>query len=115
VYVAAILACVKWPRWSVGLRVAGAIGLGLLAWAYHPAKGGWEHSWWGILGLIGWAYLVGFVVYLVARDRPAALVAAIALLYALFIADKTGSSSTPGSASARPLARTRRSPCRAWC
>jgi predicted acyltransferase len=90
VYVAAILACVKWPRWSVGLRVAGAIGLGLLAWAYHPAKGGWEHSWWGILGLIGWAYLVGFVVYLVARDRPAALVAAIALLYALFIADKGG-------------------------
>ena len=89
-YAAAILACVRWPRFSFGIRLAGAIGLGLLAGAYHPVKGGWAHSWWGILGLIGWAYLVGFVVYMLVRDRPAALAGAVALLYALFIADRGG-------------------------
>jgi predicted acyltransferase len=90
VYVAAILACVRWTRTNLVLRGVGAVGLAALAWAYHPAKGGWEHSWWGILGLIGWAYLVGFIVYLIAGDRPAILTGAVALLYALFIADRGG-------------------------
>jgi predicted acyltransferase len=89
-YAAAIVACVRWPRMNGGLRIVGAAGLAALAWAYHPARGGWEHSWWGILGLIGWAYLVGFVVYRVAGDRPSALTGAAALLYALFIADRGG-------------------------
>jgi predicted acyltransferase len=46
--------------------------------------------WWGILGLIGWAYLVASVVYLLAGDRPAVLAGAVALLYCLFLADEAG-------------------------
>jgi predicted acyltransferase len=91
VYVAALAACVRIPRFNLGVRAAGVIGLGVLAWLYSPEDGGWfRTSWWGILGLIGWAYLVGFLVYIVVRDRPAALAGAVALLYALFIADEGG-------------------------
>jgi heparan-alpha-glucosaminide N-acetyltransferase len=91
VYLAAIAACVRIPRFSLGVRVAGAVALAVLARVYDPGKGEWfETSWWGILGLIGWAYLVGFLVYLVVRDRPAALVGAVALLYAMFIAGRNG-------------------------
>ena len=91
VYVAAIAACVRVPRFEFGVRVAGAMGLAALTWVYAPKGGGWfQASWWGILGLIGWAYLVGFVVYLAVRDRPAALAGAVALLYSLFIADEGG-------------------------
>ena len=46
--------------------------------------------WWGILGLIGWAYLVAAALYLVAGDRPAILVAAVALLYLVALADGAG-------------------------
>ena len=44
--------------------------------------------WWGILGLIGWAYLVAAALYLVAGDRPAILVVAVALLYLVALADE---------------------------
>lgn len=44
--------------------------------------------WWGILGLIGWAYLVAATAYLVAWERPGVLVAVVALLYALSLADE---------------------------
>jgi predicted acyltransferase len=46
--------------------------------------------WWGILGLIGWAYLVAAALYLVAGDRPAILVGAVALLYLVALADEAG-------------------------
>lgn len=47
-------------------------------------------SWWGILGLIGWAYLVACVAYTLFRKQPAALMGVVALLYCLFFADKVG-------------------------
>src|SRR5690606_3659716 len=47
-------------------------------------------SWWGILGLIGWAYGVASCAYLLLRGHREFLVAAIALLMALFHADKAG-------------------------
>ena len=47
-------------------------------------------EWWGILGLIGWAYLVAGLLYLLAGDRPAILVGATALLYCVFMADEAG-------------------------
>jgi len=57
--------------------------------------------WWGILGLIGWAYLVAAALYLVAGDRPAILVGAVALLYLVALADEAG---TVGALSAiRPF------------
>jgi predicted acyltransferase len=44
--------------------------------------------WWGILGLIGWAYLTGAAAYLLGGDRPAILVGVVALLYLVSLADE---------------------------
>ena len=45
-------------------------------------------QWWGILGLIGWDYLVGSVVYLFFRGHRTALLGCMVLLLALFAADQ---------------------------
>ncbi|MDZ7370392.1 MAG: DUF5009 domain-containing protein [candidate division KSB1 bacterium] len=44
--------------------------------------------WWGILGLIGWAYLVTGVLYLLLRGSRLGLAAAVVLLYCLYFADR---------------------------
>ncbi len=49
-----------------------------------------HHSWWGILGMIGWAYLVCAVLYLLARGRGAALWACLPLLLALYAGGTDG-------------------------
>jgi hypothetical protein len=76
------------PRWRlVGLALLVALVL------VYRADGvsGWiqiRPYWWGILGLIGWAYLVAAAAYLLARDRPAILVSVAAFLYLLALADE---------------------------
>lgn len=47
-------------------------------------------QWWGILGLIGWAYLTGCLVYVPLRRNIAGVVGCIPLLYCLYIADAAG-------------------------
>ncbi len=47
-------------------------------------------QWWGILGLIGWAYLVAATIYVFLRKNLAGIVGAIALLYCLALADAVG-------------------------
>jgi hypothetical protein len=47
-------------------------------------------QWWGILGLIGWSYLVAASAYVLARDRPAVLLGVVALLYCVYVADEAG-------------------------
>ena len=53
-----------WKRWLfIGLRLCGVgilAGLAVKAW---PMTTGW----WGILGLIGWAYLFSAILYLICR------------------------------------------------
>ena len=49
-----------------------------------------QHAWWGILGLIGWAYLVGCLAYLAFRGSSVALMGVLGFLIALFIGDKHG-------------------------
>jgi predicted acyltransferase len=79
------------PLTAILVRVFGAAALAYLAWAYVGPKGRWlQHSWWGILGLIGWAYLVVSLIYVPLRRNQAALVGATALLVALYVADKGG-------------------------
>jgi len=77
------------------LRGAGVAFLLFVALAYrNPDVTGWIHLrpyWWGILGLIGWAYLGVATVYLLAADRPAILASAIALFYCVALADAAGS------------------------
>src|SRR3569623_1670147 len=42
------------------------------------------HKWWGILGLIGWSYLISASVYLAARARSAVLLLATAACIAVY-------------------------------
>ena len=46
--------------------------------------------WWGILGLIGWAYLVACTIFILLRRNLAAVVGTIPVLYCLYVADVTG-------------------------
>jgi predicted acyltransferase len=47
-------------------------------------------QWYGILGLIGWAYLVAASAYLAFGNRRTALLGCAALLLGLFVADRAG-------------------------
>jgi predicted acyltransferase len=93
----AFYACVLlvWAEWAsalpgrgrVALRALGALGLLVLADAYHGGTDGqaWmTHQWWGILGLIGWSYLIAATVYLLARGRVAIHLLATAACVAFY-------------------------------
>jgi predicted acyltransferase len=82
-------------RLFLGLRIfAGLVLAGFLV-VFRGKNGAGEtvwlqHSWWGILGLIGWAYLVCCVVYLAFRGSSVALMGVLGFLIALFIGDRHG-------------------------
>ena len=58
----------KWLRW------AGIALLAFLAVTYRTGKGGYMSArWWGILGMIGWAYLFAATAWLLCRKRPGIL------------------------------------------
>jgi heparan-alpha-glucosaminide N-acetyltransferase len=88
---------------SLVLRVLGWGVLIFLAFSYRDRKGeriislhsSWppvtiRTEWYGILGLIGWAYLVACLVYLIFRNNRVALLGCMALLLCLFAADRKG-------------------------
>lgn len=61
----------QWPT-SVKLTVRGIgiLGLLLLAWLYKGSNNSWmTPQWWGILGLIGWAYIGALACYLAVLRR----------------------------------------------
>jgi heparan-alpha-glucosaminide N-acetyltransferase len=82
-------------RFFLGLRiVAGLVLAGLLV-VFRGENSAKEvvwlqHSWWGILGLIGWAYLVCCAAYLAFRGSSVALMGVLGFLIALYIGDKHG-------------------------
>jgi heparan-alpha-glucosaminide N-acetyltransferase len=105
----AILVVPLSPEWKRKIltivRVIGFVALAALALAYRTADGKhlilgpifdqsdtvWlRHSWWGILGLIGWAYLVTALIYLVWGHRREWLIGATGLLAMLYLADHEG-------------------------
>ncbi|NDV60620.1 DUF5009 domain-containing protein [Bacteroides sp. 519] len=52
------------------LKAIGLLLLLYLAIAFRDANGGvFQARWWGILGLIGWTYLICAMIYIFARDR----------------------------------------------
>jgi len=64
------------PMLDRALRLAGVALMGLLALLYRGGPDGSEGmapQWWGILGLIGWAYLITCVLYQLSRGRIAVL------------------------------------------
>lgn len=88
-----------WRKVSFCVRVAGSAALVCLAFAFRGAQGqriialapfSLDTEWYGILGLIGWAYLVTCLVFLVFGDSRTAILGSLALLMCLFLADKQG-------------------------
>ncbi|MFL6698302.1 MAG: DUF5009 domain-containing protein [Vitreoscilla sp.] len=68
-------------------RAVGALGLLVLSCAYRggPDGKGWlTHQWWGILGLIGWAYLISASAWLACRGRVAVLLLVAAACIAFY-------------------------------
>ncbi|MFC3094483.1 DUF5009 domain-containing protein [Alteromonas sediminis] len=65
-------------HWSaaqiLSLRSLGTIGLLAMAWVYEGPNESWmTPQWWGILGLIGWAYIASLLCYLLAGQRVVVL------------------------------------------
>lgn len=84
------------PLWNVVGRVAGIGILILLAAIYQgdQTQTGMSPQWWGILGLIGWAYLISCASYILCGPKISKLTIAIAIctLY-YFIAHHSNSMS----------------------
>lgn len=56
------------------LQSLGIVILAFLAFTFRTPEGGYfSAGWWGILGLIGWAYCFCAISYLLARKKPAYL------------------------------------------
>jgi predicted acyltransferase len=88
-----------WRAASWILRGIGLAGLVILALLFRGDKGqriltvfpfALHTDWYGILGLIGWSYLVGAIVYLLFRTSALALLGCVGLLLCLYPADQTG-------------------------
>ncbi len=89
----------RWRIVSLCARLAGLAGLVWLAFAFRDAKGqriitlapfSLATEWYGILGLIGWAYLVTCIVFLMFRGNRTAILGCMALLMCVFVADRKG-------------------------
>lgn len=63
----------KLKKLFLGLKILGITGLVLLAVVFRAGEPGniswFETGWWGILGLIGWGYLVAASVYLLIGQK----------------------------------------------
>lgn len=84
-------------RRSAALVAMRAVGIAILVTAALVYRGNdasgliqLRTQWWGILGLIGWAYLVACAVYVPLRRSLAGIIGAIPLLYCVYIADAAG-------------------------
>lgn len=69
------------PALDRALRLAGVALMGLLALLYRGGPDGSQGlapQWWGILGLIGWAYLIACMLYQLSRGRLPVLWAMLA-------------------------------------
>lgn len=81
------------------LRGLGCVALFYLALAFRGRKDqhiltldpfGISTSWYGILGLIGWAYLAASLIYLVFRNHRTALLGCITLMTCFYGAERNG-------------------------
>ena len=83
----------KNKKWKYLLQGVGAIGLLLLAWTYRGGDDGSEGikpRWWGILGLIGWSYLYGCIIYQLFRGKVWPLLFAIAICITWYCIGRSG-------------------------
>lgn len=111
-YIAAILIWNRYPktehirkrRGYAGLRWLGVLVLLALYFLYRKGSGddlgGMTTSWWGILGLIGWAYFLAMVFFMIAQkmdlgishsaigteNRPDNRIRSLSVIFALLLA-----------------------------
>lgn len=70
----------------LALKIIGWAGLLTLAILYESDKGGgMQIHWWGILGLIGWAYLIATAVYFFSKGRLKTILATLAAFLIVYI------------------------------
>ncbi len=88
-----------WRTVSLCLQLEGLASLLWLTFTFRGAKGeriitlapfSLDTEWYGILGLIGWAYLVTSMIFLVFRSQRTAILGCMVLLMCLFVADRNG-------------------------
>jgi predicted acyltransferase len=75
------------------MKLSGIVILVFLAIIYRGDSGDHESwmkiHWWGILGLIGWGYLISAVTYLLLRNRPVWIAMVCLLFYLLNVNEFT--------------------------
>ena len=88
-----------WRTALLAVRLVGLAALVWLAFAFRGSNGqriislspfSLDPEWYGILGLIGWAYLLASIVFLIFHTNRTAMLGCMALLMCLFIADRSG-------------------------
>lgn len=83
-----------WKKYLfIAMQVAGVLILGVLYLTFRGGEGGLARmtpQWWGILGLIGWTYLISASVYLFARKSILLLIGAWVFFTLLNIASQKG-------------------------
>lgn len=74
------------------IRACGAVTLAALYFLFDSENTGnsWTIPWWGILGILGWAYFAAASLYLVIRSRMVPLTAVTLLLFGAVFALKGG-------------------------
>lgn len=82
------------PKISGILRISGALLLILMLVLFRrdgTAGSTWIRTgWWGILGEIGFAYLISSLLYLLFREKPLLLFSVPVFALLLYIADRSG-------------------------
>lgn len=87
----------KNKTWTNLLRGVGVIGLLWLAIIYRGGASGTEYitpRWWGILGLIGWAYLYACIFYQLFKGNKLYLGLAVAFCALVYVCANTSVSDT---------------------
>lgn len=89
-------------RYSILTATLRVVGIGMLTFLALTCRGAdgqrivtlipfsIRTEWWGILGLIGWAYLVAAVVFLLFGGRRTAILGCMCLLFCLYPAQHSG-------------------------
>ena len=82
-------------KWVMMAKAVGIFVLLLLAFIYRGGEDGAIHyfapQWWGILGLIGWAYLYSCIIYQLFKGNILLIIFIIAVCMGIFIASHTDS------------------------
>jgi heparan-alpha-glucosaminide N-acetyltransferase len=79
----------------LGLKIAAALLLLVLIVIFRGQDGdgrvtALQTSWWGILGMIGWCYLAGSLLFLACRGDRTVLAATVGLMTALYVGSRHG-------------------------